>query len=205
MKYIIVALWALVLAATSAVAQGNYRIKPGDTISIEVLEDASLNRNLLVLPDGTVNFPFAGPIRVGGRTSSDVQNTVRSAIASNFAAPPTVFVTVSSVFTPVPSLGGDTGLGADAIDVYFIGEIASPGLRPMERGTTFLQAVAQSGGFTQFAATKRVQLRRFDRSTGQQRIFTMNFKDLGDGGNLTNDVVLQDGDVILVPERRLFE
>jgi polysaccharide export outer membrane protein len=204
MKYIIVALWALVLAATSAVAQGNYRIKPGDTISIEVLEDASLNRNLLVLPDGTVNFPFAGPISVGGRTAGDVQNTVRSAIASNFAAPPTVFVTVSSVFAPAPSFG-DSGLGADAIDVYFIGEIASPGLRPMERGTTFLQAVAQSGGFTRFAATKRVQLRRFDKSSGKQSIYTMNFKALGDGGNLSNDIVLQDGDVILVPERRLFE
>lgn len=204
MKYIIVALWTLVLAATSAVAQGNYRIKPGDTISIEVLEDASLNRSLLVLPDGTVNFPFAGPIAVGGRTASDVQNSVRSAIASNFASPPTVFVTVASVFTPEPSFGG-TGLAADAIDVYFIGEIASPGLRPMARGTTFLQAVAQSGGFTRFAATKRVQLRRFDKSSGKQSVYTMNFRALGDGADLTNDIVLQDGDVILVPERRLFE
>lgn len=202
MKYLLVALWGLLLTVTAASAQSSYRIQSGDTITIEVLEDTALNRSLLVLPDGTVNFPFAGAVRVGGRTASQVQQAIAASIASNFAAPPTVFVTVSSVFTEDTLLGA---AGPNAIDVYFIGEVNQPGLRPMERGTTFLQAVAQSGGFTRFAATKRVQLRRFDAKTGKQSIMTMNFKALGDGGALSNDVVLRDGDVILVPERRLFE
>ena len=199
MKYIIVALWTLILAATSATAQGNYRIKSGDTVAIEVLEDSSLNRQLLVLPDGTVNFPFAGTVVVGGRTAGEVQNAIASAISSNFATPPTVFVSVASVFAR-PSTGG----GRSTIDVYFTGEVGAPGLKPLARGTTFLQAIAQSGGFTNFAATKRVQLRRTDRS-GKPSVFTINYRALSDGAALENDIVLQDGDVILVPERRLFE
>lgn len=203
MKFFLMLLWSLVLVATSAVAQANYRVKAGDTVSIEVLEDSSLNRSLLVLPDGTVNFPFAGSIRAAGRTTGEIQQAVAAGIGSNFATSPTVFVTVSSVSVPAPIAPG--GALANAIDIYFIGEINQPGLRPMEPGTTFLQAVAQSGGFTRFAATKRVQLRRIDKTTGQQQIFSMNFKALGDGASVTNDVILRDGDVILVPERRLFE
>lgn len=201
MKYLFIALCSLMLAATAAVAQSSYRIQPGDTVSIEVLEDNSLNRSLLVLPDGTVNFPFAGAVRVAGRTASQIEQSIASGIAGNFATAPTVFVTVASV---LPS-SEVTGSLADAINVYFIGEVNNSGLVLMENGTTFLQAVAQGGGFTRFAATKRVQLRRFDRSTGQQKTFTMDFRALGNGASLTNDIVLQDGDVILVPERRLFE
>lgn len=201
MKYIIITLWALIFAATSAVAQSSYRIKSGDTVTVEVLEDTSLNRSVLVLPDGTINFPFAGSIAAGGRTAAELQSSIASGLASNFANPPTVFVTVASLSAPAPVSGGSSS----DIDVYFIGEVNSPGLVPMARGTTFLQAVARGGGFTRFAATKRVQLRRFNKSTGQQSTYTMNFKALGDGGPLTNDIVLQDGDVILVPERRLFE
>ncbi|MGZ2260312.1 polysaccharide biosynthesis/export family protein [Roseobacter sp. A03A-229] len=203
MKYILIALWGLMLTVTSVSAQSNYRIQPGDTISIEVLEDTSLNRSLLVLPDGTVDFPFAGSIRVGGQSTSQVQQTLTANLASNFATPPTVFVSVNSVFTdPLDALGA--GVPSDAINVYFTGEINAPGLRPMASRTTFLQAIAQSGGFTRFAATKRVQLRRTD-SSGKHTVYTINYKALANGAGFENDIILQDGDVILVPERRLFE
>lgn len=201
MKYLFFAILSVLLAATSALAQSGYRIKAGDTLSIEVLEDNSLNRSVLVLPDGTLNFPFAGSVRAAGRTAGDLERAIATSISGNFAATPTVFVSVASVL-PSDQLEGSF---ANAIDVYFIGEVNSPGMIPMEQGTTFLQAVAQGGGFTRFAATKRVQLRRFDKRSGQQRVFTMDFNALGNGASLTNDIVLQDGDVILVPERRLFE
>lgn len=204
MRYILIAFWTLVLSITVANAQDNYRIKPGDTLVVEVLEDASLNRSVLVLPDGSITFPFAGSVFVGGRTVADVQSTITAQIAENFASRPTVFVNVSALRPEV--IAPVTGEKATpTISVYFIGEVNQPGMRPMAPGTTFLQAVAESGGMTRFAATKRVQLRRFDSRSGAQQIFTMNLRALGDGGPLTDNVVLQDGDTILVPERRLFE
>lgn len=204
MKQLIFAVFAFVLTAGSLAAQANYRLQPGDTISVEVLEDPQLNRSVLVLPDGSINFPFAGTVAVGGRTPDQVEAAIRGGISRNFASTPTVFVTVTSV-RDTDLLNGTDSTDGETIDIYFTGEISRPGLLPVRRGTTFLQAVAQSGGFTRFAATKRVQLRRLDRSTGQQQTFTMNFKALGQGAALTNDIILQEGDVILVPERRLFE
>ena len=157
-----------------------------------------------VLPDGTVDFPFAGSIRVGGQSTSQVQQTLTANLASNFATPPTVFVSVNSVFTdPLDALGA--GVPSDAINVYFTGEINAPGLRPMASRTTFLQAIAQSGGFTRFAATKRVQLRRTDPKTGVQTVYALDYDAITRGATANATLELQDGDVILVPTRRLFE
>lgn len=200
MKYFVIALVSLLLAATSLVAQNsNYRLKSGDTVTVEVLEDQQLNRQLLVLPDGTINFPFAGTVRAGGRTVAQLQQSITQGIAGNFAATPTVFVTVAALrpriaSAPLPPPEPET------IEVFFTGEINNPGARTVPPGTTFLQAVALSGGFTRFAATKRVQLRRLG---GQ--VVAINYRAISDGAQLEQDIILQDGDVILVPERRLFE
>ncbi|MEP2426601.1 MAG: polysaccharide biosynthesis/export family protein [Tateyamaria sp.] len=196
---------AYVVAVTAVSAQGNYAVQPGDTLRIEVLEDTSLNRNALVLPDGRFSFPFAGTVQAGGRTLSQVERAITSAISSNFAGEPNVFVSVLRVEGP-GLLGTEAAaLGPDAINVYFIGEIGSPGLRAVMSGTTFLQGLSQSGGFTNFAATKRIQLRRTDPVTGAPSVVNINYKALTRGANFQQNVILQEGDVILVPERRLFE
>jgi polysaccharide export outer membrane protein len=72
-------------------------------------------------------------------------------------------------------------------------------------GTTLLQGLSLGGGFTNFAATRRIQLRRTHPHTGETSMVTLDYRALSDGGMLRNDPVLADGDVILVPERRLFE
>lgn len=199
MKYLIVALWGLMLTITSAAAQNGYLIKPGDTLSIEVLEDTQLNRSALVLPDGSFNFPFVGNVRAAGRTAAQVQSVISSGIAGNFASAPNVFVSVRSL-KPEDLTEEDE----DAIDIYFMGEVGKPGLTPVAPGTTFLQAMSQAGGFSKFAATKRVQLRRTN-GRRRQGLYIINYHALSRGAYLNQDVILQDGDVILVPERRLFE
>jgi len=190
----------LALMATVAAAQQEYRIQPGDTLTIEVLEDSSLNRSVIVLPDGRFSFPFGGSIRAGGRTVGQVENAIASAIGSNFTVSPNVFVTVR----PQDSTFADAETGP-TIEIYFLGQVNSPGKVEVAAGTTFLQALALSGGPTAFAATKRVQLRRTDPRSQMQKVYTINYNALGKGAALSHDIRLQDGDVILVPERRLFE
>jgi len=202
MKALILALVAVFLA-NAAIAQSTYRISPGDVLSVEVLQDPSLNRELLVLPDGSISFPFAGTLRAGGRTIPEVQSAIADGIASNFAVAPNVFVTVRQ---SQPRAAVATGPVAPAtIEVYFLGEVNQPGARDMPTGTTLLQALARSGGFTNFAALKRLQLRRTDPTTGQQSISLIDYRALADGARLSKDIVMADGDVILVPERKLFE
>lgn len=194
--YRIFAVFAMLFFATAAAAQGTYRLQSGDVLRIEVLEDATLNRQEFVLPDGSINFPLVGTLDVGGRTVSQVRSALTTALAPNFAAPPTVFVTV-------------VGLGGDAeqielIDVYVAGEANAPGKRQIEEGTRILQFLAESGGFTRFAATKRLQLRRTD-STGRERIFIIDYRAIERGNAVVTNFTLQEGDVLVVPQRRLFE
>jgi polysaccharide export outer membrane protein len=189
------------LLATIASAQNDYRILAGDTLQIEVFEDSDLNRSAVVLSDGRISFPLAGTLRVSGRTVGEVQASITSAISSNFATPPTVFVAVQ----PAPTIPRAAAAPAPTIEIYFVGEVSTPGVKSVPPGTTFLQAMAQAGGLTRFAATKRVQLRRTDPVTGQPHVFTINYGAILDGARMRNSVVLVSGDVIVVPERRLFE
>ena len=190
------------MAATIAFAQSEYQIRSGDTLAVEVLEDPTLNRTLLVLPNGTITFPFAGSLQAGGRSPDAVAASIASSISSNFATSPTVFVTVQSLR---PRVEAQTQQVGPTVDVYMLGEIGTPGLKRLERGTTVLQALATSGGFTRFAATKRILLRRSNPSTGEQTVSRINYKAIASGASLGSDIVLADGDVIIVPERRLFE
>lgn len=191
-KFLIVGMIAI-LSANVAMAQSEYKVRTGDTLIIEVLEDESLNRALVVLSDGRISFPFAGTVRVAGQTVGQVEATLTSAIASNFAAEPNVFVSVQ------PGQRAVSTSSTRTIDVYFLGEVNEPGLREVEPGTTLLQAMALSGGMTRFAAQKRVQLRR------GESVFVVNYKAILNGASMQNNVPLRDGDVIVVPERRLFE
>lgn len=204
MTYItrLIALLSLMIAASAVQAQDEYRARAGDVLLIEVLEDPSLDRSVTILPDGRFSFPFAGTLRGAGRSVSQLQSVITTAIASNFAAAPTVFVAIQPKERPVPVPGPPPE--PETINIYFLGEVNTPGLREVEPGTTFLQAVAQSGGLTRFAATKRIQLRRTGAG-GQQTVRAFDYKALSEGSALAQDPKLRDGDIILVPERRLFE
>lgn len=204
-QFIIILLtaFALVWTASVASAQGGYRIQPGDTLTVEVQQDPSLNRDVLVLPDGSISFPFAGTLPVGGRTSGQVQSQIAQGIASNFAVQPNVFVTVLQVAEPVVATG--LPLEEPTIDVYYLGEWNTPGVAEVPPGTTLIQALSLGGGFSNFAATNRVQLRRVNRHSGQTTVVTVDYRAIARGAMLSNDPILADGDVILAPERRLFE
>ena len=207
MKSLFFAVLAFVLSVTGALAQDGYRVRSGDTLSIEVLEDSSLNRNVLVTPDGRITFPFAGAVQASGRTLAEISSAISFAIAGNFASPPNVFVGVNSLREVEEVRGGGAVAPAapPMITVYFIGEVGTPGAREVMPGTTFLQGLSQSGGLTNFAAERRIQLRRTDPHTGAESVVTINYAAIQRGGRLSQNVVLAEGDVILVPQRGLFE
>ncbi len=199
---LIASLLLLPVLASQALAQDNYQIKPGDILRIEVLEDSSINRETLVLPDGRVSVPLVGSVKVGGRNVDDVRGDLIEKLRPNFAADPTVFVSVLQLSTP--NAPTSTGGGSRNLTIYMLGEVNTPGAMEVKRGTTFLQALAQGGGVTKFGATKRLQLRRAD-GTGKQQVYTYNVKAIIDGKSTISTPVLKEGDVIIVPQRRLFE
>lgn len=191
---------ALCTAALPVQAQNSYQIQPGDTLQFEVLEDATLNRPLLVLPDGSVSVPLMGSVRAAGRSVDDLRGTLVAGLAPNFATPPTVYLSVGQLAQRREVAPG-TG---PTIAVFALGEVAKPGRIEVRPGTTLLQFLAESGGLTTFAATKRIQLRRTDRASGEDTLYLYNYNAVSAGGTAPS-IRLQEGDVIVVPQRRLFE
>ena len=183
--------------AGPAAAQSDYRIQPGDRLQVEVLEDPELDRTVLVLPDGSISFPLAGSVRVGGRSVNAVARTLAAELASDFAVEPTVLVSVAALAPEDPT--------ADLMDVYIIGEANAPGRKEVETGTTLLQFLAEAGGLSRFAAEKRIQLRRVAPDSGAERVYRFNYRTMGGPESISGATVLAPGDVVVVPERRLFE
>ena len=91
------------------------------------------------------------------------------------------------------------------IDIYVLGEGAKSGKFSVAPGTTVLQLFAEMGGFSKFAATKRIQLRRTDPKTGEETTYAINYDAIERGTSKMGATVLMKGDVIVVPQRKLFE
>lgn len=191
-------LLAALMMVSESVAQDGYLIQPGDVLRIEVLEDPGLNRSSLVSPDGRISFPLAGGVAAAGRTLEQLQTDLATRIGANFAVTPSVFISLEKVAERRAATGGGTR-AAPTMEIFVMGEAKNLGKLDIKRGTTLLQAFAQMGGFSSFAATKRVQLHRAGK------IYTFSYDAIERGTSTAGGTILQTGDVIVVPQRKLFE
>lgn len=191
-------IWPFGQAKFTAEAQ-NYLIQIGDQLDVSVLEDPNLNRLALVRPDGRISLPIAGSVRAAGRTTDSLERVITERLRDSFAIMPNVTVAVAQLAEPNPEEPPET------LTVYVIGEVNRPGVVELEQGTTLLQALALSGGLSRFAATRRIQLRRVEPKSGEEDLFIFDYRAVERGAFLNSVVEMRDGDVIVVPERRLFE
>lgn len=195
------------LMAGAAQAQQAYRIHAGDVLRIEVIEDSSLNRSTLVPPDGRITVPLAGSVVAAGQTVEEVQAALSQQLAPNFATAPSVFVSIERLAEPRPQAGGGAArvpAPPPGVEVYLMGEFNSTGKVAVEPGTTVLQLFAQAKGFTRFAATRRIQLRR-QQPDGTEKIYTLDYDAIISGASPNGRVVVAKGDIFVAPVRGLFE
>lgn len=197
LRRLAIAVLFLPLLAASSWAQ-DYRVRSGDVLQIEVLEDSTLNRTAIVLPDGQISLPLAGSVRAAGRSIADVQADLARRLAPNFASPPTVYVTLSALAERTPAAA------PRLTDIYVLGAATTPGKVEVKPGATLLQALAVAGGVTPFAAKKRIQLRRVDKS-GVEKVYRFDLDAIERGEAGGGATRLMSGDVIVIPTRKLFE
>ena len=199
LRRLVAALVVLPILAGISWAQ-DYRVRTGDVLQIEVLEDATLNRSAIVLPDGQISLPLVGSVRAAGRSLAEVQADLAARLAPNFATAPTVFVTLSALAERAPA----TASAPRTMDIYVLGAANSPGKVDVKPGATLLQALAQAGGLSPFAAKKRIQLRRVDKS-GNESVYKFDLDAIERGASGGGATRLMGGDVIVIPQRKLFE
>lgn len=207
MKYLsliaALAIACVTVFTSAAAADSAYKIRNGDILRVEVIEDPSLNRTVLVSPDGRISMPLTGAIQASGKTIEDIQRQLASGLSASFAARPNVFVAVERLAerrvvaprapTPDPT-----------IEIFVMGEVGKPGKVTLAPGSNVLQAFAEMGGFTRFAASSRVQLRR-PAADGSEALVELDYKAIESGQSSAGMTELVAGDIIVVPQRRLFE
>jgi polysaccharide export outer membrane protein len=170
--------------------QQSYVLQPGDELEVSVWGDPSASRQAIVAPDGMISYPLIGQIKAAGKTISVLEKEFAKRLSKNYKTPPQVTITLSSI---------REGTGSQ---VFITGEVNKPGNYPLTPGMSVMQAITMSGGFGKFAAKSRVQIHR--RVGGSEQVLLFDYSDFLSGKGPGSDIVLQPGDVIVVPERGLF-
>src|SRR6478735_2518600 len=75
----------------------NYALQPGDTIEVSVWNEPSLNRKLVIAPDGMISFPLVGYIRASGMTIPAFESELSKRLRKNYTTEPQITVTLSEV------------------------------------------------------------------------------------------------------------
>lgn len=185
----------MAIFATSAFSQ---TLKPGDTLSITVLQDPKLDRTVVVDPLGEIAFPLAGHIRARGLTPLALENVLRSKLKPNYKDD-ALDVTVALANAPKDVPEEDL-----KPKVFITGEVLRPGPYVVRQPTTLMQAISLAGGLAPYAAKKRIQVRR-RAPGGDETIYVFNYRAYEAGADLEGNIVLRAGDVIMVPERGFFD
>jgi polysaccharide export outer membrane protein len=192
---ILLALLCVVFLTTGAEAQ---TLKPGDSVSISVLQDPKLDRTVVVDPMGEIAFPLAGHIRARGLTPLALENVLKNKLKNNYKDE-NLDITVAVAHAPKEIPEEDL-----KPKIFITGEIIRPGSYVVRQKTTLMQAIALAGGIGPFAAKNRIQVRRRGPG-GDEIIFMFNYRAYEAGNDLEGNITLRAGDVVMVPERRLFE
>lgn len=179
--------WSVALAQSA-------QLHPGDVISISVYQDPKLDRQVLIGPTGMIAFPLVGQIKAAGLTPSALENILKERLKGKFSEEPDITV----------SLTAEKTLEEDLKPRFYItGEVLRPGYFVIRTKLDVLQAIAMAGGFSPFAAKRRIQVRR--QINGIESTFVFDYNDFFAGTNVDDNIRLRAGDVIIVPERGLFE
>lgn len=154
-----------------------YLIGPEDVVAIKVWREADLSGSVAVRPDGYITLPLVGELKAGGVTPMQLQATVTEALGK-FLNRPEVTVSILDVRSK---------------RYYIVGNASRTGPNPLVTPTTVLQALAEAGGFKDFAKTTKIVIMR-----GNERL-KFNYKEVVKGKNMEQNIFLQHDDHIIVP------
>src|SRR6476469_2856792 len=174
-------------AAPGAPAATPYRINPGDELEVLVWGDERLQRDVLVLPDGTFAFPLVGQVNAAGRLPTEIERVITAGLQPQYKGPvPQVTVSVKK-----PS----------GYQFSVIGKVKSPGAFTPGRYVNALEALAIAGGPTEFANTGAARVIR--KAGDRLYIVPVRTQDAlrGDTGRLsTADIPrIESGDTLVIP------
>jgi polysaccharide biosynthesis/export protein len=170
----------------SSLPSAEYRIGPGDSLNIFVWRNPELTVTVPVRPDGRVSIPLVEDVVAIGKTPTALAREYEQRLAK-YVKEPLVTVIVENFVGPIPE------------QVRIIGEAAQLRALPYRADMTVLDAMIAVGGLTRYAAGNDSVIVR--TVNGQQNTYAVHLADLIKDGDISSNVALQPGDIVIIPQR----
>jgi polysaccharide export outer membrane protein len=161
--------------------EGTYVVQPGDILFISVWKEKDLQTEVMVRPDGGLNFPLVGDVSASGKTIEQLRKDLVAKL-TKYVPDPVVTVAIKQ------SAGNK---------VYVVGKVSRPGEFIATRNIDVMQALSMAGGPTPYASLNRIKILR--RVNGELKSIPFKYSRVEKGEDLEQNIVLQGGDVVVVP------
>lgn len=168
-------------ASGALIAPPDYRIGPGDVLEISVWKDPALTRQVVVLPDGRVDFPLVGHFIAMGRTTRELKTEMESKL-KRFIPEPILTVIVQQ---------------PNSMRIYVIGKVNRPGHFQLSGNLNVMQALAMAGGLNTFAKANEIRIHREEGD--HTMVYPFAYEKVSAGKQVEQNIVLHRGDVVVVP------
>jgi len=167
-----------------AEAEKAYRIGPENLLQIDVHygKDGLISQKVRVSSRNLINFPLVGEVNVEGLTVSELENKLYTLLEKDYLVNPQVSVVIEEYST-----------------VSVIGEVKKPGAYPIKGKLTVVEAISLAEGFSKIASPNRAKIVRTN-DDGTKTEIPVRLNDIINGKKQKNNVYLQAGDVVVVPE-----
>jgi polysaccharide export outer membrane protein len=170
--------------STTVVEAYDYLIGPGDQVNLIVWRNPELSGSVPVRPDGKMTTPLVEDLPAAGKTPSQLARDSEKALAK-YIQDPVVTVIVTGFVGPFGE------------QIRVIGQAARPQSLPYREKMTLMDVMIAVGGITEFAAGNKASILR--TSEGNQQ-YSVRLEDLLRDGDLSANVEMRPGDVLVIPE-----
>ncbi len=162
----------------------NYIIGPGDAINIIVWRNPDLSSSVTVRPDGKITVPLVEDVPAMGKNSTQLARDIEKAL-SRYIRDPVVTVILTGFVGPY------------AEQIRVVGEATKPQSLPYRQNMTLLDVMIAVGGITDFADGNGATLLR---TAEKNKLYAIRLKDLLRRGDITANVGVKPGDVVIIPQ-----
>lgn len=164
---------------------GNYLIGPGDNVNINVWRNPEVSLSVPVRPDGKITTPLVEDLQASGKTSTELARDIEKAL-EKFIQQPVVTVIVTGFVGPYGQ------------QIRVIGQATKPQALAYRQGMSVMDVLIAVGGLTDFAAGNKASIIR--TTGGKQFTLGTRLQDLVRDGDISANVAMQPGDVLVIPE-----
>ncbi|AQR72537.1 XrtA/PEP-CTERM system exopolysaccharide export protein [Sphingomonas sp. LM7] len=173
--------------ATREAPSDEYVIGPMDQLNVFVWRNPELSAKVQVRPDGRITTPLINDMPAVGKTPAMLADDLKYALGEY-------------IKDPIVSVIVENFSGTYSQQVRIVGATEKPASIPYRANMTALDAMIAVGGLSEFASGNRARLVRYDKATGKQREYKIRLGDLLKNGDISANVRLEPGDVLIVPQ-----